>query len=712
MTTMTKFIRCAFAIVCVLLLTATLRAEDVEIEESQATETVAGTQEAEEASNPADDEDGYVRVMPRFYGFSGDQGYLQRYRSLDAGNADGFDEVLAVVNEFAFSIMGPRSGAPWLEIIHTNPFILNDQWDFRYRPGDGVRFELEWNDYQRPFETFLPDPATDSISYARQYNNDMIPGRDLYRRREDLLVSARVEPFAWSDGAGFVREAEIVYGHSARRGYRQFSWIFGVVEDLVVPAGNSPERWRGRTEDVDQDVDRYSLGTTLVLGKGNITRLRVFGERFENGAPTITNADIALLSPAINTQPRTINYVAGYSISGGEFSLEQALSSRLTLVADGFAEKLEQDNLAPLESQARYEGEIRFDSLGASLFYDATDNLVLEATSRWSKRTNDTPVGTSASDPRTYLIQDRNLSSPFLKELSTSTYGGAATFHSKHVTARFGARHEDSEREFLRGVGSNAIPEDLALYKPDSNPTTIWTALSGRPSKTFRWSARYEYRTASDTWTISDPETAHRLRGTASLTNRSGMMGTTVSFSWEDSANDQFLLSSDLGSAPLRMDVEAMNLGISGWYIASPRVQLHGGFQQIDREQESNLVLTDVRRWRDGVIPVLVDDQFGYDSAVQVWNAGATVSLGERLILVPSIIWTDSDGGIESAVAPVREFTLINNDALTFAVASNYRLSPRSQLNFRYAFNDYDDEAQTELSGKIQEFSLGMTFKF
>ena len=160
------------------------------------------------------------------------------------------------------------------------------------------------------------------------------------------------------------------------------------------------------------------------------------------------------------------------------------------------------------------------------------------------------------------------------------------------------------------------------------------------------------------------------------------------------------------------MDVEAMNLGISGWYIASPRVQLHGGFQQIDREQESNLVLTDVRRWRDGVIPVLVDDQFGYDSAVQVWNAGATVSLGERLILVPSIIWTDSDGGIESAVAPVREFTLINNDALTFAVASNYRLSPRSQLNFRYAFNDYDDEAQTELSGKIQEFSLGMTFKF
>ncbi|MBI2213080.1 MAG: porin [Acidobacteria bacterium] len=715
MKTITHFIRCAFAIACVLLSTGALRAEEVAADEAVAAEAGATTAEEEaaaSASAPEGEKEDYLRIMPRFYDFSGDQGYLQRYRSLDADNANGLDEALAVLNEFSFTMFGPESGAPRLELLHTNPFILNDQWDVRYRPGTGTRFDLTWDEYQRPLEAFLPDPAEGSVSYAQRYNNDMDPGQELYRKREDLVVTAHFEPFVWSDGLAFVRDAELSYGSSARRGYRQFSWIFGTVEDLVSPAGNNPERWRGRTEEIDQEIDRYALSTTLMLGKGNVTRIRVFGEEFDNGAPTITNADIALISPAINTQPRTINYIAGYSLSGGAVSIEQALTNRLLLVADGLTEELEQDTLAPLESQAVYEAEISFESLGAGLYFDATDELVLEATGRWSKRTNDTPVGTSASEPRPYLIQDRNLSSPFLRELKASTYGGVATFYAKKLTARAGVSHEDAERELIRPVGTNAIPESLAIYDTDSTPTTLWLALSGRPSKTFRWAARYEHRSASDTWTISDPETAQKLRATASLTSASGMMGATASFAWLDQSNDDFVFESDFGAAPQRMDVESMNLAISGYYFLSPKIQFNGGFQQIDRDQEGNLVLTDVRRWRPVVTPRVADDEFGYDSAVQVWNIGATMALSEKLIIVPSFIWTTSEGGIESAVAPVRAFSLIDNDALTFAVTSDYQLSPRSQVNLRYAYNDYDDATPNALSGKLQELSLGMTFKF
>lgn len=714
MNTQTKFIHCAFAIVCVLLSTGALHGGDLKNSDAAQTEATAGPTEAEDtvSSAPAEAEEDYLRIMPRFYDFSGDQGYLQRYRSLDADNANGLDEALAVLNEFSFMMFGPETGAPKLELSHTNPFILNDQWDIRYRPGAGTRLDLTWDEYQRPFEAFLPDPAEDSVSYAQRYNDDMDPGQELYRQREDLVVSAHVEPFAWSDALSMVRDAELSYGLSTRSGYRQFSWIFGTVEDLVSPAGNNPERWRGRTEEIDQGIDRFALGTTLKFGAGNLTRIRVFGEKFDNGAPTVTNADIALVSPAINSQARTINYIAGHSLSGGELSIEQPLTNRLLLVADGLSEKLEQDTLSPLESQAAYAGEISFKSLGAGLFYDATDALVLEAAGRWSKRTNDTPVGTSSSDPRTYLIQDRNLSSPFLKELQSATYGGAATFYAKKLTARFGASHEDTEREFIRPVGSNAIPESLAIYATDSTPTTVWAALSGRPSKTLRWAARYEYRTASDTWTISDPNTAQKFRATASLTDRSGMRGATLSLAWHNASNDDFVFESALGAAPQRMDVESLNLAISGYYFVSSKIQFHGGFQQIDRNQEGNLVLLDVRRWRSVVTPRVADDDFGYGSEVQVLNVGATLAVSEKLIVVPSVIWTASEGGIESAVAPVRAFSLIDNDALTFALTSDYRLSSRSQVNFRYAYNDYDDATPNNLSGKLQELSLGMTFKF
>ncbi|MFN2238917.1 MAG: hypothetical protein ABR524_05965 [Thermoanaerobaculia bacterium] len=711
MKTFQTFTRCSFAILCVFLSVGALVADEVRNDEAvMAQASTAETEKQHEEGTDA--KVNYLRIMPRFYDFTGDQGYLQRYRALDADNANGLDEALAVLNELSFTMYGPGHGAPTLEVLHSNPFILNDQWSLRYRPIAGSRLDLVWDKYQRPLEAFLPVAVANSITYAQRYNDDMDVDQELYKQRRDLALSARVEPFVWSNGLAFWRDVELSYGASTRTGHTQFNWIFGTVEDLVSPAGNNPERWRGRTELIDRNIDRFNLSATFAFGQGNVTRLRAFGEEFDNGAPTITNADIARISPAINTQPRTINFIADYSLGGGAFSIEQSLSERWLLVADGAAETLKQESFAPLEAQALHEAEIKTESLSGGVFFDATENLVLEATGRWSKRTNETPVGTSASEPRPYLVQDRNLSTPFLRELKSTAYTGVATYYAKKLTARFGASQEDSNRTFIRPVGSNAIPEALTVYRADSTPTTMWASLSGRPSKRIRWAGRYEYRTASDTWTISDPEKAKRLRATATLNSKSGMSGATAAFAWDDVSNEDFLLQTAAGSTQQRMAADSTNVALSGYHLLSPRFQINAGFQQIEHDQTANLILTDVRRWRPMVVTRLADDDFGYKSDVQILNLGASMALSDKLTLVPSVIRTAFQGGVQSEIAPVRAFTLLDGNTLTFALASDYRLSERSHVNVRYAYNDYEDETPNDLSGTLQELSVGLTFRF
>lgn len=654
----------------------------------------------------------YVRVMPRFYGFDGDQGYLQRYRALDADNEDGLDTALATVNELAVEYSGPEPGAAKLELIHTNPFVLNDAWLARFRPEAGSRLELTWHEYQRPLEAFLPTPAANSITYARRYNDDRDPEQELYRRRGDLSVAAAFAPHVWADGLSFLRNVEVGFDRRTRTGNRQFSWIFGVVEDLVVPGGDSPERWRGRTEAIDQVVDRFAFDTTLALGRGNTTRLRVFSEDFDDRSPTVTNADVALVSPAINTQARTIDFIADYSREGASFAIEQSIGSRVTFFADGSTETLEQTSEAPLEAQAEYEGKIRTQSLGGGVTVEATDELVVDAAAGWSKRKNETQVGTSADSPRTYLIQDRNLSGPFLKTLETTAWGGSVSWYGKQLSLRAGANHESSDREFVRGVGSNAIVEGMAVWGAKSNPTSIWASASGRVAKQLRWSARYEYVTADETWTVTEPTKSNRLKATASWAAKSGALGVNANFNWEDSSNDGFVFQNGSASAPQRMELDATSFGVSAWYGAAPTVQVYAGYQWISRDQEGNLVLTDIRRWRPRVLPRLADSAFGYDSTVEAWNVGAALTLGEKLVLVPSFTYTDSEGGIVSATTPVRDYSYISNDGMTVALGADYRLSKRTHINLQYAYGDYDDEVSPELSGRLQEFSLGVTFNF
>ncbi|MEK7405557.1 MAG: hypothetical protein AAB225_10655 [Acidobacteriota bacterium] len=653
---------------------------------------------------------GYVRVLPRLYKFSGDQGYLQRYRALDAPNKAGIDRFLETAN--GLGIFVARSGGgPLLELQHVNPFPLNDQWLLRYWAAAGVRFDVQWNDYQRGFDRYLPPTAPSTFTYAKQFNDDSARDDFLRRRRSDFRAVSRWEPSAFKSGPRVLRSVELEFERARRIGYRQFNWMFGIPEDLVVPVGTDPARWRGRTEDLSQTVHRYGIASTLSFAKSNLIRLRFFGEQFDMRPASFTNADVARRDPRVNTQPRTINFIPDNRIFGGEVSIEQKFGSRVTLLVDGLLEELKQASFAPLQTASGYHSTIRSWSTGANLFVDLTEAAWLEAFTRWRQRKNLSQIGQAAAG-RPYLMTDRNLSTPFVRERAETILGGSLTHSIKGATLRAGVRHERGKRDFLRGTGENAVPEGLTVYHPRSTPTDLWVSVSGRPKKQLRWAARTEFRTAGETYALNDPERRIRVRGSATLASKSGNTGASVSFGFTDERNDQFALQSRLGKSPQLWDVRDYSTGVQGWFSAGSRVQFQGAFQHLLRDHAANFVATDVRRWRPFVVPSLAEEGFGYEGSAKVLSLGASLAVHDRLTLLPNYSLAIAGGGIVSAKTPLRGYSLIDNDHNSVGIGADCKVSEQVLFHLRYEYSRYNDQATPLLAGRLHGVSFGLSRVF
>lgn len=671
-----------------------------------------GYAEDSEPAPAAGEVEGYVQAAPKGYSFSGDQGYLQRYRSLDPANEGALDRALEILDQFGLAIHARQPGAPSLELYHDNQFLLNDRWQGRWSPTGGVRLDFVFHDYQRPFEKYLPAAAPATISYAQRYNDDVRPGDDLRRRRRDLSAGLKVMPAAFSSHWEGLRSLEVETGLSRRSGQRQFMWVFGVVEDLVVPAGNNPARWRGRAEEIDQRVDRLSAAATLSLGEPNLTWVRFWSDRFDNRAPLVTNADIARYEPSVNTSPNTINFIADSQGKGLEAVLEQRLHERLALVLDGGVSQLEQRSLTPFQAAAVYEGKLRFSTLGAALYLEAKETVSVEVFSRWSTRRNDTPVATADVVPRHFLLADRNLSFPFLKRTETQVFGGTARYLSRYAVLRGGARWDESEREFVYGVGSNAIPPGLLGWGERSDPRTVWLSASSRGGARVRWSARWEHRANDHTWSPADPARLQRLRASAGVTSKEALSGLSLAALWEDSENRQFAFSGRASSAAQRWDSQSLTASLFGWHGLAPTWQLFGGLQHTRRDQDSHLLLANVRRWRESWVGEVYDPAFGYESKSTHLTVGSTVALNWRVTLIPSLALTRAEAGIASARVPVREFSAQENRYWQATVLGEYRIDRRSRAFLQYGYHRFEDSVDAGKDGRLHAVAGGYSRSF
>jgi len=661
--------------------------------------------------------EGYVQIAPQGYSFGGEQGFLQRYRHADPQNENGLDRALEAVDQLGLVLHAKHQGAPVLELYHDNAFLMNDRWQGRWSPTGGVRLDLGWQDYQRPLQKFLPLAAPGTVSYAQRFNDDFAAGDTLRRRRRDAAVALQARPASlWPSWSG-VRAVEME-GHLGRRtGRRQFMWIFGIVEDLVVPAGNNPARWRGRAEPLDQGVERLAVGSTLALGETNLTWLGVSSHRFDNRAPLFTNAQVARYEPSVNTAPNTINFIADYRERSGYAVLEQRLAKPLVLLLDASTSELRQESFTPFQRGAVYEGRLRFTTWGASLYFTPSEGVVLESFARWTSRRNHTPVATSTVEPRHFLLQDRNLSTPLLRRWEWTVWGARASWVTSKAVVRGGASWEESEREFLYGFGSNAIPSGLLGWGKRSDPRILWLAASSRPAQQLRWSARWEYRSSDRTFLLADPERRQRLRGSLSWNARDGQWGVSLVGTWEDSENHQFTFSvPGRAGVDQRWDVEASSLAAFGWWTLNPAVQLFAGAQLIQRQQDSPLVLANARRWREGWTGELFDPAFGYESKARHFLLGANVGVGERFSLGASMSFTDAEAGILSSKVPVRDFSLEDNRYFSGMLQGEFRLQRRSRAFLQYGYYRFDNKADVPVlhggDGQLHSVAAGYRWCF
>lgn len=84
---------------------------------------------------------------------------------------------------------------------------------------------------------------------------------------------------------------------------------------------------------------------------------------------------------------------------------------------------------------------------GAALHLEANDAVSVAGFARWSTRRNETPVATAAVEARHFLLRDRNLSTPLVRRMETSSlFGGSSLIPTVQMFAgaQMTRREQDS----------------------------------------------------------------------------------------------------------------------------------------------------------------------------------------------------------------------------------------------------------------------------
>ncbi|MCS7183120.1 MAG: hypothetical protein NZ869_08455 [Thermoanaerobaculum sp.] len=650
---------------------------------------------------------GYLQLAPDAYRFSGYQGVLQRYQLLDPRNEWASDRLLATLDGLGLAAWSAAAGGPRLELYHHNFFLGNDRWALALA-GPGWRGQLHWHDFLRPLEKFVPQAATDTFSYASRFNDDLRPSDDLRLRRQDLQVDLTFRPeearLAWPG----VRAVEVSAQMARRLGQRQFTWIFGIVEDLVIPVGNNPSRWRGRGEEVDQQKQDLAATGIFALGPANLTFLTLAGERFSNRAPTVTNADVARYDPAINTNPNTINYLADYQGYRGELTLQQQLARAWRVELSGGWNSQEQRSYTPYQQRSVHHGQTEQQHWGGQLVWEPTAAWSASIFGQWRRWRNETTLGTAAQEPRAFLLLDRNLSGPFWKKRETSQWGAMLRFASRALSLRAGFRQEASLRTLIYGVGSNAIPAERVGWNPRSDPRTLWVGVQSRGVRSLTWGARAEARQADETWSPADPKRLVRVRGNLAWQSQTGLFGFSLS--------GQF----DHGTArPQPLGRQVVQDGNFQYWSATATfwhtlgaVQLFGVAQAWEREQDANLLLSNVRRWRPYWRAEVVDPHLQWEGHAQTLSAGVALTPWEKVTFTPSLTWVRAQGGTRSAAAAFWAFTRQDQVSLVGTLLGEWALTKGGRAFLQYSYQQVNDEVEATRDGHLHAVSVGLTYRF
>jgi hypothetical protein len=568
---------------------------------------------------------------------------------------------------------------------------------------------------------FYPAATNANSGFIAQFNDDTA-GQVLFKTdRTNFGMGMKFKPQL----LGGMGSISVNYDGYKRDGNKLVTYALGAgdVREAVTntaTVGRVLQRWRGMSQDVEENMHKVSLN--LTASPGGMFQLSYDGslEKFDNRAKDYTHADIVL--PAdwqYNTGgniSRPLGFVPDTTMMNHAIRLSKTFGN--TAVAAGYGmSRLEQDSFtAPQIASGYTTGKISTDNAFLNLNHRLSSLIGLEGHIKYSSRDND------SSYPVTGLLAPTNSEELAVRinNIETLTYGLAAAFRGLPVKSSLtaGWKHDDTDRDLT--FNNTGIIPSVSLYREQTVSDELYVKWVAKPMTGMTVRVTPSYLWADKTGLVTEPEESINLKTGLSYAMANGMHVNGY-YNYKDKQNNNNGFTNKTVTLPAvtqNQDIDNTfhSAGASLSLMPTEKFSATVSLDWSQNDFETYYFSTDRRRYEaaNNAMAFLIrgDSSFKVDTWSLSLNGDYQAS--DRLKLNAGYAYTLSDGsGVTIDATQVVPYVVresIDNSLHSFILGANYALKKGMTLRGGYVYDKYDDDAYDALSSGVHTLMAGVSF--
>ncbi len=557
------------------------------------------------------------------------------------------------------------------------------------------------------------DPAFTggTVGYVGKFNDNVHDARFATTRTTyDLAVE--VKPATFGDKA----TAAVAVRGIERSGRVFESLNMGGGDVLGTDADRRAKlRWQGYESRVDESANEL-LFTAAVRPKKDINLEYELGyERFRNDAPTMTFADLAVV-----TGTRLVSSTAEAGAQGGfaaavaewplhfvadsnmlRQSLRASAGSERVLVSAGAGwNALTQESFTGEQIEAGYRrGDIESNQLYVNVAARPGAAVRVEAHARRSD---------------TNRNMDRFESKIRLNAFTLSTYGLEAEV--RPGKANLAVTPGWTRRTVDRDIQFGDVPQQRSLFRADSSSDEIFVRTQWKPSRRVSVRATPSVLWADDTGYITEPELAAKMNLAVSCASADGTRSATAFYTIRSRSNDNL---SFVGAAASEVTQDAAGLlqqiGVAGSAAPLPTTNVFWSYAWSRDEYHADFISATTRRYDAAPVFYSRGDRQTYLLGSHSFSVGADITPAGRMQYGVSFTTTRAAGNAASgqvlSLLPTADGR-IANWYHTAAFRLERDLGRSLKLGVSYLLDYYSDSSYPDLTGGLNSVIVGIGYRF
>ncbi len=569
-----------------------------------------------------------------------------------------------------------------------------------------------------------PGAVCPDCQIASFFNDDTSPTDRFYSTRSLIQGQIRFRPDEYSEGDGqkwgsdLVSEMVLRGGYESWTGNTQFRFMLGGSDRVKTPApdaaSNDWVRWRGISQEVDQEVSDIGGGLVLTPGGLFTLTLDVDQESFRNHEAPIMQTDLVVNSEYVNVAPtknlRTVDYIPDSDRLTGTARIHSRIGEDAVINGGFQVSRLEQVGDTPLQTSVGFgQNQIMHYSANLAARIRFSPKIGMNAFFDYNQRDNEIDRSTSLFNPTLKSQIDE-----FIESFWRITSGvevdykpRSGQFFAAGVRAEWVRRDLDYANHTV--VDAHMTPRN-ALMEPQTNLYTIYARTRLRPARGLRVAAEVGYTNAPDSGyiTVLDSAGYFDFRGSYSVPTARPMT-LSVFGRGEFGSNDQFSMwSKETILVPVTevlyheldrdfdRDEYSVGMTLSG-SPADPLTLFMSAFYH-SNAQDFDLVRSDFRKFKE---PVKADITFWDDSPLDYRSDLVNITIGgsyridEDTDLSLSYAYNQSNSAFEANTATtdlLRPASRIANDIQSVETEIARWIKPGLRVLAGYRFDKFQDD--------------------